>query len=210
MINKVDFLILKRLKQEPFYGLRLLVAVARGTFYIFYYKIIYRNVRIQFPFKAFAKTRIIGPGSVTIGRNCSVYKSVFKGLTIVTYAPESSVVIGCNCNLQGITIRSHNRVEIAEKCMSAYCLVQDSPFVCLDTNQKKTSIHISKPINIGGNVWLGGHSGVMGGSTIGSDSVIGAGSWCYSFTSKDNSLIIGNPAKRALPIQNLLNYLGEE
>lgn len=185
------------------------MAIARGTFYIFYYKIFHRNVRIQFPFKAYAKTRIIGPGSVFIGKNCSVEKSVFKGLTIVTYTSEASVIIGSNSNLQGITIRSHNRIEIAKKCMSAFCLVQDSLFVCLDKEQGQPSLYNSLPISIGENVWLGGQSGVMGGSTIGSNSVVGAGSWCHNFTSKDNSLIIGNPAKRTLPIQNLLNYLGE-
>lgn len=53
----------------------------------------------------------------------------------------------------------------------------------------------SKPINIGNNVWIGGHCVIIGGVKIGDNSIIAAG----SIVTKDvpeNTIFAGNPAKK--------------
>ena len=51
-----------------------------------------------------------------------------------------------------------------------------------------------KPINVEDNVWIGGGAIILGGVTIGKNSVIGAG----TVVTKDvpaNSVVVGNPGR---------------
>ncbi len=197
--------------QDPLYFYQSLTAFLRGSLYIAYYNFFARNVKIGFPFKAYAPVRIIGPGSVSIGKDCSVYKNVFRGLTIVTSSCDAVVNIGRKCALGGLTIRCNKRVEIGDYVMTANSLIQDSFFVNYD---KTMSISINKlipepkEISIGNNVWLSMGSILLRGCIIGSDSVISAGSWCFDATIKDYSLAIGNPVKKTLPIERLQRLKG--
>jgi acetyltransferase-like isoleucine patch superfamily enzyme len=201
--------IIRKIVTEPVYCVIIAFSLLRGTYYIIYYKFFRKNVNIRFPFKAFSKVKIIGPGTVKIDSNSSVGESVFKGLTIVTLSSNAIVDIGKRCILQGLTIRCNDRVEIKERTISANSLVQDTLFI----NNIKTSIEFEKlevpylkPIKIGENVWLGGQSIVLTGSCIDSGSVLGAGALCYNSEIKKKSLVIGNPAKRPLPISNVLKF----
>lgn len=62
-------------------------AFLRGMFYALWYRLTRRNVVIRLPFMAFAPVRILGKGSVFIDEGCSVFASVFRGLTIITMKP---------------------------------------------------------------------------------------------------------------------------
>jgi maltose O-acetyltransferase len=58
----------------------------------------------------------------------------------------------------------------------------------------------AKPITIGDNVWIGGHCAIIGGVTIGDNSIIAAG----SVVTKDvpgNTIFGGNPAKKLRDIK---------
>ena len=200
-------IILRRVKEEPRYCLILAVAIMRGVFYRFYYRMLNSNVHIGFPFKAFTKVRISGKGAVYIGNNCSVSKNIFKGLSIVTLSPDAKVIIGNNCSLQGLTIRCKNIIEIGDETMTALSLIQDISVVDLKLQRgrvNRSNGSKSKSIQIGKNVWLGAESCVLEGCDIGDNSVLAAGAMCHDFHSKACSLVIGNPAKRPLPISNIL------
>jgi acetyltransferase-like isoleucine patch superfamily enzyme len=171
------------------------------------------NVRIGFPFLAFTKVTIIGPGKVFIDRGCHAQKNVFRGLTIVTHSIDSSVAIGAKSLLGGLTIRCHERIEVGEKTMTAVSLLQDSLFYNIGDVLSQVDINIflrPSPIVIGTNVWLGPESIVLGGSKIGNDSVLAAGTWCFANQVRDYSLVSGNPAKRPMPIDKLMRMKGLE
>ena len=53
----------------------------------------------------------------------------------------------------------------------------------------------AKPIIIGHNVWIGGHSVIVGGVTIGNNSIIAAGSVVVKNV-PENTMVAGNPAKK--------------
>lgn len=196
---------------KPLNFIGSVAAFIRGTFYILYFRLFRQNVRIGFPFIAFAPLKIVGPGSVFIGKKCGVYKNVFKGLTIVTHSSDSSVQIGDRCLLGGVTIRCKKQVQIGDKTMTAVSLIQDSFFIeqgKINSLIAKGILLEPKPIMIGENVWLGADSIVLGGSKIGKDSVLSAGAWCFDSEIGEYSLVSGNPAKRPLQIEKLLRFKG--
>ena len=188
-------------------------AIVRGTVYLLYYMVFRKNVRIKFPFLAFTKVTIIGPGEVFIGRGCHAQKNVFRGLTIVTNSVDSFVSIGAKSLLGGLTIRCHERIEVGEKTMTAVSLLQDSLFYNADDVSSRADTNVSlrpRPVIIGSNVWLGPGSIVLGGSKVGNDSVLAAGTWCFGNQIGDYSLVSGNPSKRPMPIDKVLKLKGLE
>jgi len=178
-----------------------------------YYRVFRDNVKICFPFLAFVKVTILGPGTVFIDKGCHAQKNVFRGLTIVTHSADSLVSIGAKSLLGGLTIRCHERIELGKKTMTAVSLLQDSLIYNADevSSQVDTNIFLRpSPVILGANVWLGPDSIVLGGSKIGNDSVLAAGTWCFGNQIGDYCLVSGNPAKRPVPIDKLLKLKGLE
>lgn len=192
-------------RTKPVYLVQLFVAIARGTYTIAYYRLTKKKVTIGFPLKCFSGLRIIGDGEVVIGRNCSLEKSVFKSVSIVTLSPEAKVRIGNNCTLQGLTVRCNGQLIVGDNLMTALTLIQDTPIA---DPAYRGAVCVSDPecnrTRIGDNVWLGGGTFVFDGVTIGDDSVLASGSSLKNVELKDFSLLIGNPVRRPLPIDNLL------
>lgn len=85
-------------------------------------------------------------------------------------------------------------ITIGDNCMLA-------PKVCLfsvthpkDPKERARGMGISKPINIGDNVWIGGSAIIMPGVNIGNNAIIGAGS-VVTHDVPDNCVVAGNPAR---------------
>lgn len=202
---------MKKIIESPKDVLSYAIGLSRGLGYLFYYNIFKNNVRIGFPFIVNAKVRIIGPGMVTIGKGCKVMKNAFKGLTILTFSRDASVTIGSKCLLGGTTIRCRGAVAIGDRTMTAISLIQDSFLVTRPRSSEEVNNHLPRPqgIAIGKNVWLGEACFVMNGSTIGDDSVLSSGAWCHDAAYPNYVLIMGNPARSAIPIDKLLRLKGE-
>lgn len=86
------------------------------------------------------------------------------------------------------------KITIGDNCMLA-------PKVCIfsvthpkDPKKRADGMGISKPVNIGNNVWIGGGAIIMPGITIGDNAIIGAGSVVTKDVPK-NAVVAGNPAK---------------
>jgi acetyltransferase-like isoleucine patch superfamily enzyme len=201
--------ILREVMRNPLRYLIGLCALLKGSLYIVSFLVFKPRVKIRFPFFAYHKVAIKGPGSVFIDRNCSVYKNVLQGLSIVTLSPTARVTIGQGCALGGVTVRCRTDIDIDDNTMAGYSVVQD----CLITEKntiryRDTDREILEagPIKIGKNVWLGGRSGIFGGTTIENDSVISAGSVCYKSRVPEYCLASGNPIMRPSPIPKILNF----
>ncbi|MDW5326247.1 sugar O-acetyltransferase [Plantactinospora sp. KLBMP9567] len=79
-----------------------------------------------------------------------------------------------------------------------------TPHHPLDPEQRRAGWEAARPITIGDNVWLGGGVIVLGGVTIGPDTVVGAG----SVVTRDlpaGVLAVGNPAQ----VRRLLTPSGD-
>jgi acetyltransferase-like isoleucine patch superfamily enzyme len=204
------FELIKRIIIAGAYAASVLRAIVRGTWYILYFRTASRNVRIGFPFKAFAPVIIDGPGTVTLGKNCAALPNVFRGLTIVTLSENARVSIGNNGHLGGLTIRCRNSVIIGDRVMTAVSLIQDDFIVNRDEADKRLRHDRIKSgaVVLGNNVWLGGDSILLPGAKIGDDDVVAAGTCCSDIEVPQYHLLSGNFAKRPLPIDRLLKLKG--
>lgn len=64
----------------------------------------------------------------------------------------------------------------------------------IDTEQRNRGLEIALPISVGNNVWIGTHVSVLPGVSIGSNTVIGAGS-VVNRNIPDGVVAVGNPCK---------------
>jgi len=191
-----------RLRREPAALWETGAALVRGTWYAAFFRIARRDVRIQLPFLAYAPVRITGPGSVRIGRRCTVHLTAFEGLVISTLNPTAVVRIGMRCNLGGVTVRCAKRVELGDRVMTATCLIQDQLF---STPREGHDAEIAGPndILIGAGVWLTAQTIVLAGSRIGEASVLSLSSVYYAATVPEGHVAIGNLSYNSLSISGL-------
>ena len=107
---------------------------------------------------------------------------------------------GCNIHLGDNFYAGYNctMLDYAEITIGDNCLI--GPNVGLYTTyhnltpEGRCKTGKAKPIKIGNNVWIGGHSCILAGVTIGDGAVIGAGSVVKNDV-KPYTLVAGNPAK---------------
>ena len=76
----------------------------------------------------------------------------------------------------------------------AHIEIFDSDFHDLDPSRRSAGTQAMAPVEIGDNVFVGMGARILKGSTIGSDSVIGAGS-VVTGTIPDGVVAAGNPAR---------------
>ena len=198
-------------RKDPIGLIRILRALLKGTFYIAFYGIAKRKVRIEFPFFAYAPLNIYGDGKVHIHKNCSSLWNVFKGATIVTLSSEAEVVIGEGCDLGGATIRCADKIEIGARTLTANSLIQDTLFVNQSKCRSKAPSHLmngERGICIGRRSWLCAQSVVLQGTAVGNQSVIGSGSLCLDAHVPEHHLTVGSPVSRSIKIDSLLHLFG--
>lgn len=90
--------------------------------------------------------------------------------------------------LDGAKVKFGNNIFIGPNC-SFYTAGHP-----IDVKQRNAGLEYAHPITVGDNVWFGGNVVVLPGVSIGSNSVIGAG----SVVTKDipaNVIAVGNPCK---------------
>jgi maltose O-acetyltransferase len=126
------------------------------------------NVFIEYGFHIDYGDSIVIGDRTFINTNCTIVDAAKEA--------QSSIIIGADCligpNVQLLAV-SHD----------------------IEPNVRLNKHNYVADINIGNNVWLGGGVIVLGGVTIGDNSVVGAGSVvCKNVM--ENSFYAGNPARK--------------
>lgn len=181
-----------------------------------WYKILMKMTKIEYGKNLLLKGMPVifnkGGATLKIGKNVTIKSSFFSNLVglysrtiIVTRTPEAVIEIGNNVGISGATIYARKGIYIGENtCIGGNCKILDNDFHPIDTEERirlLNNIHggdsdliPTKEIHIGKNCFLGCNSIILKGTILGDGCVVGAGA-VVSGKFKDNSVIVGNPAK---------------
>lgn len=142
--------------------------------------------------------------SISIGDNCHIKSAFLSNLlglyqrTIICARGEGSIELGNGIGISGATIYARTRITIGDKCIiGGNVKILDNDFHPADPAIREISPcerYGSSPITIGRNVFIGCNSLILKGTSIGDDSVIGAGS-VVSGNIPSDCMAAGNPAK---------------
>ena len=170
------------------------------AWYLFLLHIKAKKQRIYYG-KALRGNRIVisNKGKIVLGDNVSLNSFPNGDLYrtgLITYFNDAEIIIGNNCNLNGTMIHCNTSVKIGNYCMfgpGTKIVDNDSHRISIDISERRKP-PVSKPINIGNNVWIGMNSLILKGVKIGENSIIAAQSVVTKVV-PDNVLVGGNPAK---------------
>ena len=149
-----------------------------------------RNLRV------FGRLRIRGPGQVVFGDNVVVDMEV----TPFTYADDAVIRVGNRCFLNGTRFGCARQITIGDDCILADARIMDTDFhsTAVDRHHSDAPVRVL-PIVIEDNVWVAAAAGVLPGTHIGRDSVVGFGSVC-SGRMESGFIFAGNPARPIRPV----------
>ena len=136
---------------------------------------------------------VLNSGNVfnSIGRNQRSLLSVGAG---------AELVIGDNVGMSSVAIVCQKKISFGNNIrIGGNTVIYDTDFHSLNAEERTAIPEITKgikrkEISIGDNVFVGGHSIILKGTTIGANSIIGAGSLVTNDI-PDNVLAYGIPAK---------------
>ena len=180
---------------------RIVKAFILGSIYCAYYNLFTKKIHVGFPFFVFAPFKLNGPGEIVIGKNCRIFYNVFRGVHVSTLSTEAKINIGKGASLGGITIRAKNKITIKDDLLAAFSLIQD--YVIASSILPAPLENNISEIYIGNQVWIGGQACVLGGSCIEDGCILTMGTVTNSIFKK-TMIIVGNPAKRGIPINLFL------
>ena len=153
--------------------------------------------RVQFGrnFRTNGKLVIKGPGQVIFGDDVNAWAHAEKNV-LITYTPDSVIVVGSGTRLNGAGLMAYTRIEIGPRCILGSTLLFDSDFHPLDPERRHDTYAPVQcaPIIIGENAWLGGQSAVLKGVTVGENSVV-AFRAVVAESVPANMVVAGNPAR---------------
>lgn len=205
---------IKRLisKGDLRYLIYLKYSLLLGKVSIITHKFFFRKrFKIESPFKVWGKINFLidGEGSIIIGKDFHAVSSR-KRSYITLFSPcqftvvgNAQIVLGDHVGLNGTTITSRFKVSIGDYTMiGPNTIIMDNdghnPWPPRD---RWTTKGLSAEVVIENDVWIGMNCIILKGVTIGSGSIIAAGSVVINDVDS-NSLYAGNPAKK---IKNLVD-----
>ena len=142
-------------------------------------------------------------GKIKLGKGIVVNSNRFAN--IIGGATSSSIMVGPNGNLEigdrvamsNTTICCREEIIIENGVMiGGGCCIWDTDFHPINSEQRKidpNTNYKNKPIRIETNAFIGAHSIILKGVTIGKNSVVGAGS-VVRVSIPENEIWAGNPA----------------
>jgi acetyltransferase-like isoleucine patch superfamily enzyme len=137
--------------------------------------------------KGFPLIDITEHASITIGnhvtlnsRNKGYHINLHSPVKLFADRPGAEIMIGESTRIHGTCIHAHKRISIGKGCLIAgNTQIFDSSGHDLSFPHVEDRIHTigcAKPITIEDNVWIGANCLILPGTSVGSGSVIAAGS----------------------------------
>jgi acetyltransferase-like isoleucine patch superfamily enzyme len=172
-------------------------ALLRG----WWYKISYPARGVRFSagrgFRVTGRLIVRGPGEVRFGDNVRV------GMTVTpwTHTRDARIVVGDATYLNGTRFGCARAIQVGPRCILADASILDTNFhsTRADRHNPDAPVHVA-PVTLDENVWVAAAVGILPGTTIGRNSVVGFGA-VVSGDFPANVIIAGNPATivKAIP-----------
>jgi acetyltransferase-like isoleucine patch superfamily enzyme len=176
--------------RSPWKTVAVLLALAKGRWYKASCRI--RGVRFEAGrnLRVFGTLSIKGPGLVRFGDDVVVDMTV----TPWTYDPLAVIDIGDGTYLNGTQFGCARSIVVGPRSILATVSIMDTNFHSTDVNRHETGAEVkTAPVRIGANVWIAARAGILPGTTIGDNSVVGFGAVCTG-DYPANALIASPPA----------------
>lgn len=140
----------------------------------------------------------IGDGTTINSNNLGYHVNMFQKCKLYADRPGAKIIIGKKSRIHGTCIHAYDSIKIGDNCLiAANTQIIDGNGHQLsfpDVHNRINTTDYGNPIVIEDNVWIGTNSIILGGTTIGYGTVIGAGS-VVKGTIPPMSIYGGNPAK---------------
>ena len=141
-------------------------------------------------------------GHLKIGDNVTInsdnhgyHVNMYKPCKLLIDRLGGSINIGKNTRIHGSCIHAFKKIHIGNDCLiAANCQIFDANGHHSSAQQRHTNNGKAKEIKSGDNVWIGANSIILPGVSIGSNSIIAAGSVVNKSIPADH-IAGGNPAK---------------
>ena len=166
-------------------------SLARGQWTLLCCRVLGRRVTAGRNFRVGGRLVVRGPGRVIFGDNVNIARVV----TPWTNTRAAVIAIGSHRYLKGTKFGCSERITIGP-----YAILSDASVADTDAHSTHVDRHNPdapvrvRPVVLEENVWLGGAVGVLPGTRIGRNSVVGYGAVCAGLYPAD-SIIVGNPAR---------------
>lgn len=147
---------------------------------------------------------ISGYGNILIGKHVSINSSLFSNpiggdtRTLISVDKGATLEIGDYTGFSNIAISCKEKVTIGKYVkIGGSVKIYDNDFHSLSFNMRKnrdTDLPIKKPVELKDGCFIGAHSIILKGVTVGEKSIVGAGS-VVAKSIPDGEIWGGNPAK---------------
>ena len=182
--------------RSPGKAVIVLLALARG--YLCRLSCRARGVRFHagHNLRVFGTLWIKGPGTVRLGDDVVVDMTV----TPWTYDEAAVIDIGDGTYLNGTTFACNTSITVGPRSILANASIMDTNFHSTDIDRHHADAQVKTgPVRIGANVWIAARAGILAGTTIGDNSVVGYGAVCAG--NYPANVLIGSP--RAIVLREL-------
>ncbi len=183
--------------RSPGKAVRVLMALARGRWCRLSCRL--RGVRFECGrnLRVYGRLSIKGPGQVRFGDDVVVDMTV----TPWTLERRALIEVGDGTFLNGTRFGCARLITIGAGSILARASIMDTNFHSVAPNRHDPDAPVTvAPVQLGRNVWIAADVGILPGTTIGDNSVVGYGAVC-SGEYPSNALIAGPRAAVVRPLQ---------
>jgi acetyltransferase-like isoleucine patch superfamily enzyme len=183
--------LLTRALREPLVALREGRAILKGLLCRAWCRILGRRFKAGRNLRIDGRLILRGPGTVILGDNVRI------GMTVTpwTYAVDAVITIGDDSFVNGTSFGCAREIRIGSRAILGRSSIMDTDFhsVRADRHDPAAPVRVA-PVVLEDNVWVSAQAGILPGTRIGANSVVGFGAVC-SGVFPDNVIVAGNPAK---------------
>ena len=183
--------LLAKAADDPARAVRIAVALTRGRLFLLRCRLLGRRVKGGKWLRISGRLIWSGPGTLVFGDSVHVGGKVIPA----TFSRDAVIEVGAHTFLNGTRLGCIQRISIGAWCLVGNARIMDTDFHSLQANRHdpRAPVRVS-PVEISDNAWIGAFAGILPGTKIGKNSVVGYGAVCAGEFPAD-AVIVGNPAR---------------